>query len=57
MAETETGGQLQRVFVVRHAISGGRTLLVSAVAVVIIVVSSLVARNRDCPRLGGVHPP
>lgn len=49
MPETETRSQPQQLFVLRHTISARQTLLVSAVAIAIIVISSLVARNGTVP--------
>ena len=47
--ETESGRPRRRPFVLQHAISVGQTLFVSVVAVTIIVVSSLLARNGTVP--------
>ncbi|MCP4224168.1 MAG: phosphatase PAP2 family protein [Actinomycetia bacterium] len=49
MRETETGTQQRKPFAVRHQISVGQTVIVSVLATVVIVVSSIVARNGTVP--------
>lgn len=45
MSETGTGGRVRQLFVLRYRISAAQTILVSAVALAVIVVSSLIASD------------